>query len=462
MRSIGFINTIILARLLKPEDFGLIALSMLIVGLVTIFANTGMSQAILRRKEISSSLLNTAWTMKVIIGCMLSISIILIAPIAAKYFHDPRIESLIRVMALLPLLDSLSNIGMVFYARELEFRKLFYRTFFSKILAVSVGISVAYWMQNYWALAVGMLLKSIINLLTTYILHPYRPRTSLSNLKELMPDSINSVSRNIATFLSLKADEYFIGYLAGANNLGGYYIAKSVTNMLAVELVQPIGHALLPGYTKMIGDDKRQKQAVLKVLQTITIISFATATGLVCIADNFILVVFGNQWVHITPLFIIFSLLGGINSLQSVPGPILLAKGRLRTISYYAWFNLILLILILWHLSETKNILLIAEYILYLNIFTLIINYSFLVKYVKINIIEIIESIYKPIVASLAMLYAISQIKSFWLTDLSIINLILTVIIGATIYLTTLLFLWLIKRDKNSIEYLLLAKLLKL
>ncbi len=461
MRGLGFINTIVLARLLNPEDFGLIALAMLVVGLVTLFANTGMSQAILRRKEINDSLINTAWTMKILIGLTLSVIIFCIAPFAAQYFHDDRIDDLIRVMSLLPLFDSLMNIGFVLYAKELEYKKMFYRTFFSKFIAIIGGISVAFWLQNYWALAVGMVLKSFINLVMSYILHPYRPKICFHSFNELLPDSINTLSRTIAVFLASKVDEYFVGYLAGANSLGGYYMSKSVTNMLTVEIVQPMSQALLPGYSQMKGDIKRQRIALIKVIQTVALFSFGTSIGLLSISDTFISVVFGSKWENINELFMYFSLLSGINSLHSVTGPFLLARGKLKLLSSYCWFSLALLTVILWYLHDNMDLVLIVKGILLLNISTLFINYSFLIKLAKINIFTLAECLYKPCIAALTMFLSITYTKTYWLEGHTILNLVSYIVLGVLTYVLTIYLLWLLKRNKNTAEYILFCKVFK-
>ncbi len=208
LRGLGFINTIILARILTPEDFGLVSLAMLSAGLIMLFSDISLESAILRRQKVSNNLIDTAWTISIIIGLVLSAIIFATAPLAAFYFNEPRIEPIMQLIAILPTLNAFNNIGFVLYSKELEFNKVFMRSLISKLLGVSASIAIAFCLKNYWALAFGMLTQSLITTVLSYLLHPYRPKFCLSAAKELRSDSINYLSKNISTFLKMKADEF--------------------------------------------------------------------------------------------------------------------------------------------------------------------------------------------------------------------------------------------------------------
>jgi len=462
LRSIGFINTIILARLLTPDDFGLIALSMLTVGLVVLLFNTDMGQAVLRRKEVNNALLNTAWTLRVIAGISLSVIIFLLAPVSAAYFNDSRILPVMQLIAFQPFIESLNNIGFVLYEKNLEFKKSFFRTLISKGLSVCVGVGIAIWLRNYWALAIGIIAQNVITTVMSFVMHPYRPRFQLTAARELATDSYNNIAKNIAIFLKQKSDEFFIGTISGANGLGGYYMAKSVANMLTAELIQPAGSALLSGYTRIVHDPERFKSSVIKVVNAISLIAFPCSLGLSAIACQFVPVVFGSKWEPIIPYFELFCFMGGLTALQSVTGPVLTAIGKLYVISFVAWLNLICFVTMLLSIAYTKDILLITHSLFMLSAIMTVLNYIVLIGYAKIGFMRIVFALFKPAVASIAMSYCLSLLNEKFLTQVSILNLVANVVAGFLIYATLIGLAWLIRRNPDSIEGVVFKKIFRI
>lgn len=461
LRALGFINTIVLARLLTPEDFGLVSLCMLSVGFITLFADIGMYQAILRRTEVSSGLINTAWTLGVVIGLCLSILIFIAAPFAAAYFKDPRIIPVMQLIALQPFLDACNNIGFVLYSKDLQFNKVFIRTLLSKSLGIAASIAIAFWLRNYWALALGMILQSLITALLSYVLHPYRPRFCLSDLAELRSDWVNFAAKNIATFLKMKADEFIVGSIGGAASLGGYYVSKSVATMLTVELIQPVGGALLPGYSKMLNEPERLKAAFNKVMQTVAIFAFAFGCGMFAIASDFVALVFGNKWTHIVPLLQVFSIGGLIGALQSIVSPVLIAKGKLKAISVFMWFNLVCFLAVLWPVARHHNPYLIAKTLIVFDFFMFLICLGMVKRYLQLSLFDFIKAFTRPVLSASLMLYSIHFLHMYVKFKLPIVDLVCIVLTGALVFIFSMLITWILCGRPEGPEKMIMHKCLK-
>lgn len=459
LRGLGFINTIVLARILTPEDFGLVSLAMLSAGLITIFSDIGLESAILRRPKISKNLIDTAWTIGIIISLLLSSIIFAAAPLAVLYFNEPRIEPIMQLIAIQPILNAFNNIGFILYSKELEFNKVFFRSFISKLLGVMASIAIAFWLKNYWALPLGMLSHSLITTGLSYILHPYRPQFCLSASKELRSDSTNFLSKNIATFLKMKADEIVVGKIGGATNLGGYYVSKSIASMLTVELMQPIGNALLPGYTQMLDEPERLKTAFCKVLQVVSVFAFAFGFGLAAISESFVSLVFGYKWLHIVPFLKIFAFGGLVGALQSVVSPILIAKGKLKEISVFTWFNLICFLAVLWPVAQQGNLYLIAKTLVIFDFFMLLVCYVMLIKLVKLSIFDLVKSLARPFISALIMLYGIYFFLKIGLVQQPVIVLACSVLVGALIFISSLFISWFASGRPDGAEKIIFQKL---
>ena len=175
-RGLGFIRNIILARLLAPEDFGLLGIAMLAIATLETFSQTGFQPALIQKKGNIESYLNTGWTVSALRGMILFCILFFAAPTIAKFFNSPLASLVIRVIAISTLLAGFRNIGIVFFQKELEFNKQFSYEFSAAVIDLTVAISLAFILRNVWALVWGGLAASFVRLVMSYLIHPYRPR----------------------------------------------------------------------------------------------------------------------------------------------------------------------------------------------------------------------------------------------------------------------------------------------
>ncbi|MDH3556189.1 MAG: oligosaccharide flippase family protein, partial [Deltaproteobacteria bacterium] len=186
-RGLGFIRTIILARLLAPEDFGILGIAMLSISTLETFSHTGFHTTLIQKKDNIESYLNTAWTVSALRGTMLFVILFFSAPIIARFFNSSAATPVIRVIALFTLFSGLQNISILFFQKELEFHKQFIYEFAATLANLIVAIPLAFLLRNVWALVWGGLASSVVRLILSYTLHPYRPLIQLNRqkLKEL-------------------------------------------------------------------------------------------------------------------------------------------------------------------------------------------------------------------------------------------------------------------------------------
>ena len=156
VRGLGFINTIILVRLLQPSDFGVLAIATIISGFFEIFSETGQRLAIIRHPDPSREVLNSAWTVQVAICTALAAMVWLAAPLAQAFFNEPHAPSVVRLLALRAFLMGFENIGTVVFRRDLNFAREFRYNVYQRLATVAITVALAITLRNYWALAIGM------------------------------------------------------------------------------------------------------------------------------------------------------------------------------------------------------------------------------------------------------------------------------------------------------------------
>jgi len=186
-RSFKLIRTIILARLLAPNDFGLFGIAMLALATLQGFSRTGFDQALIQKKEDTEPYLNSAWTVQIIRGFILAIILLVGAPLVGIFFEEPRAIMLVRVLGASVFLENLKNIGIVYFQKEMEFHKQFVYQFSGTIADIAVAIPAALILQSVWALVFGLLAGNFVRVIVSYIIHPYRPsfRLDWDKSKEL-------------------------------------------------------------------------------------------------------------------------------------------------------------------------------------------------------------------------------------------------------------------------------------
>jgi len=296
VRLIGVFSTIILARLLTPEDFGVVAIAMLIISLIELFADAGITLAVIRHTEDSRELYDSAWTLSIIIGALLTVVILLASPLTIEFFEEPRSFWIILVLAFRPLITGFQNIGILTFRKELNFRKDFKFGVIRKLSFFVPTIIAAVVLQSYWALVIGTITGGVITVAASYWMHPFRPRISFSYVHELLAFSVHLLSQNVMRFICLRFDEFVVGGIAGTEKMGLYYVAVDVGSAPTAELVLPISRSLTPIYAKIKDNAENLRSTYLSTLSMISTLAFSASVGVALVAEEIVSLVLGEQW----------------------------------------------------------------------------------------------------------------------------------------------------------------------
>ena len=151
IRGIGLISTVILARLLTPEDFGIVAMAMIVVGFIELFGAMGVDLALIRNPTATRAHYDSAWTLEIFQGAALAMAVILVAPFASAYFDEPRLSPVMQVLALRALVGGFENVGVVAFRKDFDFAKDFQFGVYKKLLSFALTVIFAFVLRNYWA-----------------------------------------------------------------------------------------------------------------------------------------------------------------------------------------------------------------------------------------------------------------------------------------------------------------------
>ncbi|WP_420474448.1 lipopolysaccharide biosynthesis protein [Noviherbaspirillum sp. ST9] len=346
-RGLGLVSTVILARLLVPEDFGLVAMAMILIGALQLLMAFSFDVPLIQNRNAGRDQFDTAWTLNVIFASACAAILASVAGLAARFYQEPRLELVIYLLAVGFAVEGFSNIGPVIFRREMQFDREFKFLLGKRMASLLVTIPLAFWWRNYWALVAGQLTGTFVSVALSYYVSDYRPRFSLKAKVELFHSSKWLVMNNILQFLNGRASELLIGRLGGATTLGVYTIASEISTLPTTELVAPINRAAFPGYARVANDLEALRNSFLGVISMIALFALPAGVGIATIADLMVPVVLGWKWVPAIPLIQILAIYGVIQALQSNISYVYLATGRLYYVTAVGAIQFTLLISLL-------------------------------------------------------------------------------------------------------------------
>ncbi len=342
-RLLGLVSTLILVRLLSPDDFGVVAMAMVIVGLLEVFTHTAVDLALIRDREASREHYDTAWTLEILQALALAVVLVIVAPWAARFFADERVTLVIYALALRAVVGSFENIGVVAFRRDLEFHKEFWFGVSKKMAMVALTIVAAFTLKSYWALVAGLVSGRCADVFISFRRHPYRPRFSLAKVAELWGFSQWLLMGRIGDMVTRKLDEFVIGGELGTTAMGNYFVASDVATAPTEEIVGPMSRGIYPVYSHLLNARPQLIDSFLLVLASTTYLCVPLGMGLSAVAPNLVPLVLGEKWVAAIPLIEYLGISGIAMALAMTVEPLLVATGRVRIFAWFQWMQLLLL-----------------------------------------------------------------------------------------------------------------------
>jgi O-antigen/teichoic acid export membrane protein len=435
-RLFQFIRTIILARLLAPNDFGLFGIALLSLNALQQLSQTGFNQALIQKKENINLYLNSAWTIQIIRGFILGSILFFIAPLIASFFNTPRAVMLVRVIGIALFIKELRNIGIVYFKKELEFHKQFLYEFSGTIADVIVALTIAFIYRSVWALIFGLLAGNLVRFIISYVVHNYRPKLHLdwSKSKELFNFGRWVLGSSVLIFLITQGDDIFVGKLLGVAALGFYQLAYRISNMPATEITHVISQVTFPAYSKLQNDTPKLREAYLKVLQLTAFLSFPIAGLIFVLSSDFTRIFLGEKWMPMVPAMQMLVFAGLVRSIAATAGPIFQAVGKPKIDTRWQIVRLFVIATLIYPCIIKWGILG-ASIVVFLSIFVSNIGFSFsAIRITRCEFKSFSKVIVFPLINGIAMVSSIFILKTY-INITGILNFILLLSIGILIYL---------------------------
>jgi O-antigen/teichoic acid export membrane protein len=295
-RIIGLASIAILARLLTPDDFGVVAVAGTVVAAVELLSAFGFDWALVRQRDLTPDYLNSAWTLRVLFGLGTFVALALLGPVAADFYRLPPLRPVLVALGLASFLGSLENIGTVYFRRDFAFHKEFLLRVTTKVAGFVVAIPVAFVYRSYWALVVGMVVVRASSTVASYALHRFRPWPTLKHTRELFGFSLWLLIGNIVDYCSTRFSSLYLGRVFGSHAAGLFSVAGDISQMPISGIAAPINRVAYSKYSEDIRANRSLTSAYLEISPLIWMVSLPLCGGTIAVASEIVRLLLGPKW----------------------------------------------------------------------------------------------------------------------------------------------------------------------
>ncbi len=411
-RALGLISMLVLARLLIPADFGLIAMAMSFIALIELAGAFSFDVVLIQRPNPTRIHYDTAWTLNFgfALGCALVM--LALAPVAADFYNEPRLEIVMAVLAAGWAVQGVENIGIVNFRRNMEFSREFTFMFGKRLAGFVVTLILAYVLRNYWALVIGQLITRAAGVLLSYTLEPYRPRLSVAARRELFSFSGWLLISNVMAFGLARLSHFVVGRSLGTEPLGLYAVASEIARLPSTEVSAPINRAVFPGLARLSHDLAHLRQVFLDVVGFTIAITLPASIGLALVAAPLIEVALGPRWQGAATILAVLAVSGAVELIAANNSIVYLALGDPRTLAVWTALKLALLIGFAFALLPQFGLLGMAIAELLASCAAVVITTIMTLRATGLRFSQLINVVWRPALATMALSVAVGSVLS--------------------------------------------------
>ena len=459
-RLIGLISTVILARILVPADFGIIATASIVIALADVLLEMGVYMVLMQTKNPTPAHYDTAWTIRFIQTLIMTVVVLLAAPLAADYFNNPALTPVIRILAFTFLLEGLENIWIITLQKDQQYTRDF-RFMFSKRFAgfiITVAGAIIY--ESYWALVAGTLGGRLTGVILSYVMDRRRPHFSLEKFREIFTLSQWVWVRSVASFFQGRLHQIVVASRESSAVMGTYSLAGQISAMPTTELLAPLNRVLFPAFVKVKDNLAELKRVFLLAQSVQALVGIPAGVGLTLVANEAVTLLLGAKWLPAVPLVETLALMGCFTSITASGFYVLSTLGKFKIIAAYAWIQVAIFALLAYLIFPQAGAQEVAELRLALAGVGLISFTLFLRRELPgLRVTEMLDSVARPAIGAIAMALTVRAIAPY-LTLSLLPSLALKVTIGGLAYAAVVLLAWQLSGKRKGAESYLIEKFL--
>lgn len=321
VRFSTIIAFVVLGRLLTPVEFGLVALAMAVVTVLTVFTDAGFGTWLIQHKRLDRVATSTAFWISAALGVVLAVVLAVTAGAAADALGSPELTPVLQVLSISLVLAGLSSVPAALLQRELRFRELAIRQVLATGLSVVAAVALAFAGAGVWALVAQTLVRLVVSTIALWLTTDFRPRLELSatEAKDAVRFGSKSIGAQLGFAFREQGESFVIGVVLGAVSLGFWTIAARVVNVVVELCASAMGAVAYPLFAQLQGDRERLSTAFARTMSAQAIVLAPVMVAMSLASADLVPLVFGSQWetsAAIAAVLSVGTLFVGLSGLQ--------------------------------------------------------------------------------------------------------------------------------------------------
>ncbi len=347
-RTIGLISILVLARVLTPDDFSVVAISALLLYFCETLAATGSESYIIHKDDVNPSDLSTAWTIDLIAKSVIFMVLIISIPFIADFYEDRRLVPVLYAISSILLINALKSPGLIALKRDLDYRRIFFVMITQKICAFTVTLSIALTTESYWALIIGDITSASVLCLGSYLVHAFRPRPCLANWRNQWRFSKWILFRASVGFSKSQMDSLLISKFFSAQELGAFYMTKNLSVLPSTDIIGPAVEPLLVPLSRARQNLQEFNQLLSKAIFVITSVIMPIVVFMWFFPDHIINFFFGSGWAVAYPMLPPLAIVLASIAFGQVINQAIMSLGRVKALFIFEIIGLLMLSIALY------------------------------------------------------------------------------------------------------------------
>lgn len=431
---ISFIVSVILARMLLPEEYGIVSIVLIFITFADVFVSSGFSTALIQKKNADETDFSSLFYCSLVVSIIIYIILFVLSPLIADFYNMPILCSALRVFALRIPLSSYNSIQHAYVSRHMLFKRFFYSTLIGTLISGVAGIAMAYANYGVWALVAQYLINTVVDTIILSFTVSWHPKKIFSwhSTKLLMNYGWKVLAADFSGTFFDQLRSLIVGKYYTSADLAYYNRGKQFSSLITDNISSSIMAVLFPALSNYADDKEKVKIIVRKGIRVMTYVIFPLSFGCAITAPSLVNVLLTEKWLSSIPFIQILCISGAIGLIGTVSLQSIKAIGRSDTLLRLEFIKKPVYVIMLV-IGLKINVLAVAYTMLLYTLYSTLVNSYILKKYLNYSFLEQIRdvqtaAILSTIMCFMAGIFNYININAFYC-------LILQIIAGVTIYL---------------------------
>ncbi len=350
LQIVSFLSTLIVARLLSPADYGLMALAMIWTSTLALISEMGVDTAIVQFRDLEERELNACFWLTMCVAGVGYLALYAAAPAIAAWFASPRLSDVLRVVGLTLPLVAFRVIPGGLLRKRLAFDKVSQAEIASTVVSIPLVLGMAWVGFGVWALVAGALAMPLVQGIASFWFVRWWPglRVGGRRLQEILRYSLTTLGANVSWAVYYEADSFVLGTVSGEVVLGFYSMARQLAILPVTKVSVAVNQLAMPVMAELQADLRAMRASFLRVLRMVACLTVPLCIGMALVADDLVWIALGDKWLSIVPVLQVLCFYALIRSLDNLLPPVLFARYRAAFLFWWTVGLLLVMPFVFW------------------------------------------------------------------------------------------------------------------